>query len=187
MSTAQNIQSHPVVVQTRDKANYYVSQLDKELSKYSVFNTFEARTQIPKSYAFIAGAALLMLFHSVNILAAPTSNLVGWALPAYLSVKALESPGHQDDVQWLTYWVVFGFFNFLESFALSVVLYYFPWYFVFKSAFIVWLQLPAFRGAQSLYGTVVRPIFVNVHQKTTSAASTTTASYDPTTTAASAQ
>lgn len=73
------------------------------------------------------------------------SNLIGWALPAYLSVKALETPGHQDDIQWLTYWVVFGFFNFIESFALRVVLYYLPWYFAFKSLFIIWLQLPAFR------------------------------------------
>ena len=127
------------------------------------------------------------------------SNLIGWALPAYLSVKALETPGHQDDIQWLTYWVVFGFFNFLESFALRVVLYYFPWYFAFKSLFILWLQLPAFRvrilshvplrdvnpysyhsvffseqGAQVLYGTVVKPVFVNVHLKTSSVTTTTT-------------
>lgn len=80
-----------------------------------------------------------------NPLAAPVSNLVGWALPAYLSFKAIESPQHADDVQWLTYWVVFGFFNFLESFALRLVLYYVPWYFAFKTAFIVWLQLPVFR------------------------------------------
>ena len=51
-------------------------------------------------------------------IAAPVSNLIGWGLPAYLSFKALESSGHDDDVQWLTYWVIFGFFNFAEGFAL---------------------------------------------------------------------
>ena len=108
-------------------------------------NAFEQRTQVPKSYAFLAAVLALAVFHSVNAFASPVSNLVGWALPAYLSVKALESPGHQDDIQWLTYWVVFGFFNFLETIALRVVLYYFPWYFAFKSIFILWLQLPQFR------------------------------------------
>lgn len=106
---------------------------------------FEQRTQVPKSYAFLGGLVLLIVLHAINAFASPISNLLGWALPAYLSVKALESPGHNDDIQWLTYWVVFGFFNFTESFALRAVLYYFPWYFAFKTTFILYLQLPAFR------------------------------------------
>ena len=114
-------------------------------------NTFEQRTQVPKSYAFLGAAVLLVILHSVNAFASPVSNLVGWAAPAFFSVKALESPGHADDVQWLTYWVVFGFFNFLESFALRIVLYYFPWYFAFKSVFILWLQLPQFRVSIRAY------------------------------------
>lgn len=115
-----------------------------------MLNTFEQRTQVPKTY-FVSGTVLLLtLFHFVNPLAAPVSNLVGWALPCYLSFKALESPGHQDDVQWLTYWVVFGFFNFLESIALRMVLYYFPWYFAFKTVFILWLQLPTFRVSREI-------------------------------------
>jgi len=168
MSATQKLQQHPLYAQAQEKANYYIHQLDKELSKYSVFNTFEQRTQVPKSYAFLGAVFCLVSLHSINAFAAPVSNLVGWVVPAYLSIKALESSGHQDDIQWLTYWVVFGFFNFLESFALRAVLYYLPWYFVFKTVFILWLQLPAFRGAQALYGTVVKPIFTNVHQKASS-------------------
>jgi receptor expression-enhancing protein 5/6 len=92
----------------------------------------------------------LTFLHFINPLASPVSNLVGWALPAYFSFKALETPSPQDDIQWLTYWTVFGFLNFLESFALRVVLYYFPWYFSFKTLFILWLQLPAFRVSRLL-------------------------------------
>jgi len=101
------------------------------------------------------------------------SNLVGWALPAFLSFKALESPGHQDDVQWLTYWIVFGFFNFTESFALRLVLYYFPWYFAFKTVFIIWLQLPTFRGAQTIYLSVLKPILANISKNNSAVAPTT--------------
>ena len=113
--------------------------------------TLEQRSQVPKAYIVIGGISLLLLLHSFNSFAAPVSNLIGWALPAYLSLKALETPTPQDDTQWLTYWVVFGFFNFVEAFALRILLYYLPWYFAFKSLFILWLQLPAFRVRDFLF------------------------------------
>ncbi|TFY77752.1 hypothetical protein EWM64_g6261 [Hericium alpestre] len=162
MSSAQKVQQHPVFQQVKNKASYYNQQLDKELSKYPFLINLEQRTQIPKTYAFVGTVSLVTFFHFINALAAPVSNLVGWALPAYLSFKALETPGHQDDVQWLTYWVVFGFFNFIEGFALRIVLYYFPWYFAFKTVFILWLQLPAFRGAQNIYYTLLKPVLANI-------------------------
>ncbi|PAV21694.1 protein related to YOP1-Ypt-interacting [Pyrrhoderma noxium] len=162
MSAAQKVQQHPAFQQATDKANYYVGQLDKELSKYPILHSIEQRTQIPKAYAVIGAISALTLLLLVNSLAAPVSNLIGWGLPAYLSFKAIESPGVQDDVQWLTYWVVFGFFNFLESIALRAVLYYFPWYFATKTIFILWLQLPAFRGAQVIYFAFLKPVLANV-------------------------
>ncbi|KAF4566502.1 Protein YOP1 [Pleurotus pulmonarius] len=162
MSAAQKVQQHPVIVDAQNKAAYYVNQLDKELTKYPVLITLERRTDIPKVYTVLGAFALLAALHLINPLAAPVSNLIGWGLPAYLSFKAIESPQTQDDVQWLTYWTVFGFFNFLESFALRALLYYVPWYFAFKTVFIVWLQLPAFRGAQSMYHTILKPIVSNL-------------------------
>jgi len=165
--------THPAVVHVQKQASYYVNQIDKELSKYPAANQLEARTQVPKAYAAIGSAALLGLLLFVNALALPVSNLIGWALPAYLSFKAIESPQHEDDVQWLTYWSVFGLFNFIESVALRVVLFYFPFYFVFKTAFILWLQLPATRGARTVYTAFVRPVLVN--QKRTAPPAPTTA------------
>ncbi|KAG7090663.1 hypothetical protein E1B28_009762 [Marasmius oreades] len=164
--SAQKVQQHPVVVQAQNKLGYYHSQLDKELTNYPILLNLERKTQIPKTYAVLAASFLVVFLHLFNPLAAPISNLVGWVIPAYLSFKALETPSAQDDIQWLTYWVVFGFFNFLESFALSVLLYYLPWYFAFKTIFILWLQLPAFRGAQTTYHTLLKPVFANVSNST---------------------
>lgn len=144
--------------QASQKAQYYHSQLDKELGKYPILNNIEQRTQVPKTFLVIGAAVLMSLLIFINALASPVSNLVGWALPAYLSFKAIESPAHEDDIQWLTYWVVFGFFNFLESFALRAVLYYFPFYYAFKTIFVLWLQLPATKGARTFYVNVLRPI-----------------------------
>jgi len=118
----------------------------------------EQRTQVPKAYAFIGAVTLLSLLHFINALAAPVSNLIGWGLPAFLSFKALESPGTEDDAQWLAYWVIFGFFNFAEGFALRAFLYYFPWYFSFRTLFILWLQLPAFRVSIPLFSRSSRLI-----------------------------
>lgn len=129
----------------------------------------------------IACVFVAIVLHFINPLAAPVSNLVGWGFPAYLSFKALETPQANDDVQWLTYWVVFGFFNLTESFALRLVLYYIPWYFTLKTLFVIWLQLPVFRvrmltsslgrvhslplsyqGAQTIYVTILKPVLANV-------------------------
>ncbi|KIM34673.1 hypothetical protein M413DRAFT_450123, partial [Hebeloma cylindrosporum] len=133
------------------KAAHYSAQLDKELSKFPILINLEQRTQVPKTYAVIGAILFVVFLHSFNAFAAPISNLVGWGLPAYLSFKAIETSSRHDGVQWLTYWVVFSFFNFLESFALRLVLHCVPWYFAFKSLFIVWLQLSSFRGAQVTY------------------------------------
>ncbi|KAF8224042.1 hypothetical protein L208DRAFT_1410931 [Tricholoma matsutake] len=176
MSASQKLQQHPVFVQAQSKANHYINQFDKELTKYPVLNAFEDRTQVPKAYAVLSGFFLLTILLAINPLAAPVSNFVGWLLPAYLSFKAIESPSAHDDVQWLTYWVVFGFFNFIESFALRIVLYYLPWYFAMKTSFIVWLQLPAFRGAQVTYVNVLKPLFANVSSQPRAVAPTTSTS-----------
>jgi receptor expression-enhancing protein 5/6 len=59
-----------------------------------------------------ARSFIFLIFFNLFGLASPVSNLIGWALPAYLSCGALESPGKDDDKQWLTYWVICKFFTF---------------------------------------------------------------------------
>ncbi|CAE6426401.1 unnamed protein product [Rhizoctonia solani] len=149
--------SHPAVQQAQASAADYHARADKALSQYPAMNKLEQRTGVPKTYLAAGAAALMVLLVSVNALAAPASNLVGWALPAYLSMRAIETPSGRDDVQWLTYWVIFGFLTYLESFALRIVLYYVPWFFALKTVFVLWLQLPQTQGAAKLYHTAIRP------------------------------
>lgn len=107
-----------------------------------------------------------------NIAAGFLTNLIGFFIPAYFSLKALESPQPQDDIQWLTYWVVFGMFTFLETFS-SIVLYYVPWYYTIKTLAIVWLMLPQTQGAKMVYSKVIRPAFLTT-QKTVHQANAST-------------
>lgn len=87
---------------------------------------------------YFAHSSVLLIFFNMFGLAQPISNLIGWALPAYLSIQAIESPQSNDDKQWLTYWVVFGSLNLVESMGLRAVLYWVPMYFVFKTLFTIW-------------------------------------------------
>ncbi|KAF8677441.1 TB2/DP1, HVA22 family [Rhizoctonia solani] len=149
--------NHPAVQQAQASAAEYHARADKALSQYPAMNKLEQRTGVPKTYLAAGGVGLMFLLISVNALAAPASNLVGWGLPAYMSMRAIETPSGRDDVQWLTYWVIFGFLTYLESFALRIVLYYVPWYFALKTVFVLWLQLPQFKGAATMYHAAIRP------------------------------
>lgn len=60
----------------------------------------------------------------------------------------------------LTYWVVFGFFNFIESF-IDIILHFIPMYYTFKTLAIVWLMLPQTQGAKVVYTRVLRPVMAN--------------------------
>ena len=69
------------------------------------------------------------------------TNLIGFSYPAFMSFYALESPGTDDDKQWLTYWSVFGFFAIADQFT-NFILSIIPFYFVLKVCFMIWLFHP---------------------------------------------
>jgi receptor expression-enhancing protein 5/6 len=91
-------------IQTQFKS--YNSKLDKELSKYSIFNTIEKRTNVPKTYLALGAGAFMFVLIFFDFAGQLLSNLVGWVYPAYRSFKAIETTEKTDDTQWLTYWYV---------------------------------------------------------------------------------
>ncbi|GFZ47478.1 Protein YOP1 [Saitozyma sp. JCM 24511] len=156
----QNFLNHPYTQQATKFVSGQVNALDAELNRYPMLRDLEAKTKVPKAYGVLAlgASSVVLIFFNMFGLAQPVSNLIGWVLPAYLSVQAIESPGTDDDKQWLTYWTVFGGMNLLESIAVRPILYWVPMYFVFKTVLIIWLMLPATRGAEVVYHNVVRPL-----------------------------
>ncbi len=71
----------------------------------------------------------------------------------------MESPSGRDDTQWLTYWTVFGFLNLLEFFS-DFLLYWIPFYYLFKAGLILYLVLPQTKGAEVVYTRFLRPYLV---------------------------
>ncbi|PHH89563.1 hypothetical protein CDD83_5773 [Cordyceps sp. RAO-2017] len=139
----------------QEKAQNYLSTLDKELSKYPALNNLEKSAGVPKTYAVIGVGALYFFLIIFNLGGQLLTNFAGFVLPGYYSLNALFTSSKDDDTQWLTYWVVFSSFTVIESFI--NIVYWFPFYFVFKFIFLLWLSLPMFRGADIIFNSFMVP------------------------------
>lgn len=82
------------------------------------------------------------------------TNLVGTILPAYLSMKSIETFETDIEKQWITYWVLFSFFNLLDKLSVLFI-FYLPFYYFIKYMFLVWLFLPNFNGASIIYDILI--------------------------------
>ena len=98
------------------------------------------------------------IFCLINIFSKYITCIVGVVLPAYWSIKAIESPQYDDDKQWLTYWAIYGLFTLLDQFA-NIILRIFPFYFIFKIIFLIWCFMPNTMGALFIYNKFVGPYF----------------------------
>merc|ERR1712000_395971 len=136
--------SKKITMSTQDKAQQYLGQLDRELSKYPALNNLEKTSGVPKAYAAIGFGALYFFLIIFNLGGQLLTNFAGFVIPGYYSLAALFTANKEDDTQWLTYWVVFSFFTVLESFV--QVVHWFPFYYVFKFIFLLW---PSRQGRRS--------------------------------------
>ncbi|KAI9189723.1 ER membrane protein DP1/Yop1 [Blastocladiella emersonii ATCC 22665] len=142
-----------------EQFNQVKATLDRELSRFPVAVELEKRSGVPKAYMAAGGAGVLTLMIFFNIAGQLLTNMVGFLYPAYASFRSIESPGKTDDTQWLTYWVVYAFFSIIEYFA-DILIYWLPMYYTIKAAFLLWLYLPYFRGADRVYSGTIRPFLL---------------------------
>jgi len=115
------------------------------------------KTGIPAKYVLIA-LGICIASVVIGYLDQYITCLVGIIFPTICSIRALESKESDDDKQWLTYWVVYGIFSFIDLFS-GFILKYIPFYFIFKILFLIWLFLPSFKGASLVYEKVIYRLF----------------------------
>lgn len=77
--------------------------------------------------------------------------------PALHSIRAIESEDDKDDKIWLSYWMIFGIFNVLETFF-GFIFWIIPYWSWVRLGFFIWLLLPQFNGSLVVYESVFRPL-----------------------------
>jgi receptor expression-enhancing protein 5/6 len=91
-------------------------------------------------------------------------NIAGFLYPLYQSFKALRTDDKQDDTQWLTYWVVYGFVNVTERW-IRFFFQWVPFYYGWKMIFLVWCFFPRTRGADVIYRSFLEPLLLKYEQR----------------------
>ncbi|KAI6189513.1 Receptor expression-enhancing protein [Aphelenchoides bicaudatus] len=122
----------------------------------SQLEKIEQKTGAKREHVAYGALVVLALYLIVGSAAELVANLIGFAYPAYASVKAIRTENKDDDTLWLTYWSVFGFFSILDFWTENIMR-VFPVYLLLKTGFLLHLSLPQTRGAQVVYAKVVDP------------------------------
>jgi len=78
--------------------------------------------------------------------------IIAVAYPVFMTFLALESDEPEENKQWLTYWVVFGLFSIVDSFA-GFILHFIPFYYFIKMGFLIWCFHPTTQGATVVYNS----------------------------------
>jgi len=145
----------------------YSQKLDTVLKQKGVigdtFKALEDNLGVQRLYIAYGMIGLVATWLAFGFGAQLLANMIGFAYPAYCSIKALETKSKSDDTQWLTYWVVFAAFSVIEYFA-DFIAGWVPFYWLSKVAFLVWCMAPLdSNGAAIIYHKVILPLFNKHH------------------------
>jgi len=145
----------------------HLGNIDDFLKHYSWVMIAEEKTGIRRAYLFLGAIGVMSLMVLYSHGADALCNLVGFMYPMYASFKALKTEVKDDDTEWLTYWVVYGFCTLVEDFC-QAVFNETAWstiYFTGKIVFLLWLYLPQTKGANIVYKLIVEPILSRYEQQ----------------------
>jgi len=132
-----------------------LKKLRMSLDNIPAMQQAEEVTKVPKEMLVVGGGVFLCTCIFFSIGAGSVCSLIGFAYPAYKSFEAIEGPNKKEVTQWLIYWVVYAFFSIIEVFV-DFLLYWIPFYYTFKMAFLVWAMLPQTKGAKYLYDSFLK-------------------------------
>ena len=146
-----------------EQINGVIDNLTEHTKGLPLFKEIAQKTGLSTGHVALGGIAFVLVFMLLGIGADLITDLIGMFYPMYMSFKALETKGGDDDKLWLTYWVIFAIYKVVDDWA-GLLFFWVPFYYPIKLAFLIFLFAPQTKGAIKLYDTVIRP-FVIKHQE----------------------
>ncbi|XP_054716196.1 receptor expression-enhancing protein 5-like [Uloborus diversus] len=123
-----------------------------------VLDYTEESTKVDRVYLATVTVFVLLASLVINYGLELICGSVGFLYPAYKTIASLEKADNESARRWLTYWLVFAAFNFLQIFLFF--LYWLPGYWLIKCLFYYWCYAPISRnGSELIYSYLIQPIF----------------------------
>ncbi|KAI8898453.1 TB2/DP1, HVA22 family-domain-containing protein [Globomyces pollinis-pini] len=132
---------------------------EDKVEKSSIIQQLGKMSNIPGMYIGYGLLATFLVGSLFNLFQGIFIHLVGSTYPAYRSFKSLESCDKTITTHWLTYWVVYTCFIFIETFT-DKLLFWVPMYYLVKAAGIFYLVIPETNGTRHIYETILRPFLL---------------------------
>lgn len=132
-----------------------LKRIRRKLDQIPALQQLEDLTKVQKEYLVLVGGLIFFLVIFFGIGAGSLCSIVGFIYPAFKSFESIETRSKADQTQWLIYWVVYAFFSIIEVFV-EILLYWIPFYYAFKMAFLLWAMLPQTKGAKYLYDSFLK-------------------------------
>ncbi|KAJ3412033.1 ER membrane protein DP1/Yop1 [Chytridiales sp. JEL 0842] len=132
-------------------------KLDKALLAIPPLVELESHTKIHrrKLLLFIISSLIFLILVITNTAGNFLTHALGYFYPAYESLRAANSGKDVECQQWISYWVILGTLTLVE-YSDQALLHMLPYYFFFKSIFIMWLVLPQYKGSLRVYNNILK-------------------------------
>ena len=127
-----------------------------------IMKAIKEKTGIDGIYVVLFLLVCVILVY-LGIFGTLITNMVGTLYPGFSTIKTMETnPAKKKE--WLTYWVVFGFFIIVDMFS-GIIMKIIPFYFVLKILFLIWMFLPGSSGCYLVYTYVILKLFKSIEDK----------------------
>lgn len=133
------------------------------VGKYAMM--LEEKSKVNFEY-FIAGFGVLLVFCVFfGIFAGFITNMIGFIYPGYMTLLALDGDHEGIQTNWLIYWSMYSVLTLIEDYG-EFIIYWIPFYYPAKAAFLIYMMLPQTNGAKKIY-EIARPYLAQVQDSKT--------------------